>query len=42
MAAYAPPIASETEDGPMFAFLPYEGSYWVALIQWLFGSSAEA
>lgn len=36
LAAYAPPVATETENGPMFAFWPYEGSYCVALWRWLF------
>lgn len=34
-AAYAPSVASETDDGPAFAFMPYEGSYWRALWRWL-------
>lgn len=38
LAAYAPPIATDTEAGPMFAFQPYEGSYWVALWHWICGS----
>lgn len=35
IAAYAPAIASDTEAGPMFAFMVYEGSYWLALWHWL-------
>ena len=35
LAAYAPPVATETDEGPMFKFLIYEGSYWVALWRWL-------
>lgn len=38
LAAWAPPIVSETERGPRFAFLCYEGSYWRALWYWLIGS----
>ena len=36
LAAYAPPVATETWSGPMFAFMAYEGSYWLALFRWLF------
>ncbi len=35
LAAYAPPVASDTDAGPMFAFMVYEGSYWRALWHWL-------
>jgi hypothetical protein len=38
LAAYAPPIATETPHGPMFAFMAYEGSYWRALWAWLRGA----
>jgi hypothetical protein len=41
LAAYAPPVASETWDGPMFAFMIYDGSYWVALFRWLFAGRGE-
>ncbi|WP_142851012.1 hypothetical protein [Telmatospirillum sp. J64-1] len=37
LAAYAPPVASQTEDGPLFKFMVYEGSYWRALWHWLTG-----
>ena len=40
VAAYAPPVATETDDGPQFAFMLYEGSYWRALWHWLFGVRA--
>lgn len=35
LAAYVPPIVTETDQGPMFAFMVYEGSYWRALWRWL-------
>lgn len=35
LAAYAPPIASDTPEGPAFAFMIYEGSYLPALWHWL-------
>lgn len=35
LAAWAPPVASETDDGPAFAFMVYSGSYWRALWRWL-------
>jgi len=37
MAAFAPPVSSETEHGPQFAFLVYEGRYWRALWHWFRG-----
>jgi hypothetical protein len=36
LAAYAPKIETETDDGPAFKFMPYTGSYWLALWRWLF------
>lgn len=35
LAAWAPPVSTETEHGPMFSFFIYEGSYWKALWHWL-------
>lgn len=40
MAAYAPAVTSDTDDGPMFAFMVYEGSYWIALWHWLMGGES--
>lgn len=37
LAAYAPPVATDTYEGPMFAFMVYEGSYLSALYHWLKG-----
>lgn len=37
MASYAPPVVTHTPEGPMFAYMTFEGSYWVALWYWLFG-----
>lgn len=41
LATFAPPVATETWDGTMFAFMPYEGSYWRALWRWVFAGSGE-
>lgn len=35
VASYLPLIASDTEFGPKFKFMVYEGSYWKALMRWL-------
>lgn len=35
LSSYAPAIATETENGPAFAIMTYEGSYWPALWHWL-------
>lgn len=35
LAAWAPPVPTETDAGPMFAFMVYRGSYWRALWAWL-------
>lgn len=36
-AACAPYVATETDDGPAFAYFFYQGSYWLALWRWLIG-----
>ena len=41
LAACAPPVVTETDDGPMFAFFIYEGGYWPALWAWLKGDTGE-
>jgi hypothetical protein len=38
LAAYAPAVSTDTEAGPMFSFMTYEGSYWIALWEWLTGA----
>lgn len=40
-AAWAPPIPTWTDYGPFFAFMIYEGSYWRALLLWLFARPEE-
>lgn len=37
IASMAPPVATDTPFGPMFAYLQYDGSYWRALWRWLTG-----
>lgn len=41
LAAHAPPVVTETEHGPLFKYMVYEGSYWRALWHWLFGRRDE-
>jgi len=41
LASYAPAVATDTDEGPQFCYLAYEGSYWPAFWAWLTGRGVE-